>query len=125
MKKYPCKDCIIKMSCNTYCFRYTEAEEYNELFVDFIAWPVCPDCGHSVFDTSSKVSTKFDFICHECHAHFKFKFYSNPKSMKLGLTRNYFRHFTYEKLSFKNSIEVQTGDQIRQSIITYISEDKE
>jgi len=125
MKKYPCKDCIIKMSCNQYCFRYTEAEEYKELFLDFMSWPKCPDCGHSTFNTTSQVSIKFDFICQACHAHFKFRFFSNKHDMKMGLTREYYRHFTYEKVPFKKNIEVQTADQIRQSIITYLSEDKE
>ena len=67
---YPCKDCIVKLQCVTYCHKL----DFNEsLFNKFKRTQRCSDCGHDKFDMYMMYmghDFKIVFMCMDCQRRF-------------------------------------------------------
>jgi len=60
MKKYPCKDCIIKLQCMNDCDEIKSADKFKLFFTN----PKCPHCGCDSFILID--SYPIDFKCTDC-----------------------------------------------------------
>jgi len=76
MKKYPCKNCIVNMTCNEIECPQLEIDEDN-IVKHFNDYNNCPDCGGIKFHVDSDISEVSgdelpEILCVNCYSVFKF-----------------------------------------------------
>jgi len=100
---YPCKDCIVKLQCVTYCYKL----DFDESLLNkFKRTHNCSDCGNDVFEMYHSENFTIVIRCTGCRRVFKLgSFYAGPSEdgMRCAMVRDPATAF------ISNSFDVVTG----------------
>lgn len=112
MKKYPCKDCIVKLQCVTYCDKLDFSES---LLNKFKRTYCCFDCGHDLFEIkNAPLELILSFRCLGCMRTFTLSIFNQSPEYN-HRRAEIIRGSKYEDLLFK-------GPMSGKSIISRVKE---